>query len=96
MLGCMAMARGRLWGFDDEQRRALIEATGAVPELRAVIARAKPHAEIAGLWLVRATVNELDEMYSLVGALMDTTRGRRRLEMLEGMLASLCTSIDGF
>ena len=96
MLGCMAMARGRLWGFDDEQRRALIEATGAVPELRAVIARAKPHAEIAGLWLVRATVNELDEMYSLVEALIDGARSRRRRDQLDGTRAALCTSIDGF
>ena len=35
-------------------------------------------------------------MYSLVEALMDGARGRRRLELLETLLASLCTSIDGF
>jgi hypothetical protein len=41
-------------------------------------------------------VAELDEMYSLVEALMDATRGRKRLEILEGLRASLCHSIDGF
>jgi hypothetical protein len=35
-------------------------------------------------------------MYSLVEALTDGTRSRRRLELLEGLLASLCTAIDGF
>jgi hypothetical protein len=35
--------------------------------------------------VVEASVDELDEMYSLVEALMDGTRSRRRLEQLEGM-----------
>lgn len=35
-------------------------------------------------------------MYSLVEALMGATRSRTRLDLLEGMLAGLCTSIDGF
>jgi len=35
-------------------------------------------------------------MYDLEGASMDATRSRRRLEQLEGLLASLCTAIDGF
>jgi hypothetical protein len=86
----------RLWGFDDAERRLLFDATTNMPALRAVIERARPHVEIQGLWLVQATVRELDEMYSLVEALMDGARGRRRLELLEGLLATLCTSIDGF
>ena len=43
-----------------------------------------------------ASVDELDEMYSLVEALMDGTRSRRRFDQLTGMRATLCTSIDGF
>ena len=89
----------RLWGFDDAEREVLLGATAELPELpelAAIVVRAERHEEIAGLWLVKATGNELDEMYSLVEALMDGTRSRRRLELLEGMLASLCTSIDGF
>jgi hypothetical protein len=38
----------------------------------------------------------LDELYSLVEALMGGTRSRRRLELLDGLRASLCSSIDGF
>lgn len=49
-----------------------------------------------GIWLVQATVGELDDMYSLVEALMDGTRSRKRLDLLEVMRASLCNSIDGF
>ena len=85
----------RLWGFDDEERRVLAEATVGIQELQAVLARAKPRADL-GVWLVHASVSELDEMYSLVEELMDATRSRRRLDLLDGLLASLCTSMDGF
>ncbi len=88
--------RGRLWGFDGEARAFLLQATAGIPELHAVVSRGEPHPEVPGLWVLRATMRELDEMYSLVEALMDVTRGRRKLELLEGLLASLCTSIDGF
>jgi len=86
----------RLWGFDGDERRLLFDSTGNIPALRAVLERARPHAEIGGLWLVQASVAELDEMYSLVEALMDGTRRRRQLDVLEGLRATLCTSIDGF
>lgn len=73
-----AMARGkRLWGFDDSERGLLIEATTNIPTLRGVLARAERRAELGGAWVVQATVGELDEMYSLVEALMDGTRSRR-------------------
>ena len=85
-----------MWGFDDSERAVLVGATANLPELRAVVARAEPRAELGGVWLVQATMRELDDMYSLVGALMDGTRSHERLDLLEGMLASLCTSIDGF
>ena len=52
--------------------------------------------EIAGLWIVRATGHELDEVYSLVEALENGARGRTRRELLEGLRMSLSTSIDGF
>jgi hypothetical protein len=87
--------RNRLWGFDDADRALLIAATVELPSLRAVVARAEPRADLR-MWLVRATKRELNEMYDLVEALMDGTRGRRQLERLDGLLATLCTSIDGF
>jgi hypothetical protein len=88
--------KNRLWGFDDAERRLLFDATTNIAELRAVVERARPRAEIKGVWVVQATARELDEMYSLVEALMDGARGRRRLDLLDGLLASLCASIDGF
>jgi hypothetical protein len=87
--------RKRLWGFDDEERGLLLEATVGIPELQAVLLRAEPRVDL-GMWLLRASVSELDDLYSLVEALMDHTRGRKRLEQLEGLLATLCTSMDGF
>ncbi len=92
----MARSKTRMWGFDDEEREILVAATAQIPELRAVIERAARHADIDGLWLVKSNVVELDEMYSLVSALMDGTRSRKKLDRLDGMLATLCTSMDGF
>ena len=97
----MWLARGmprrkRVWGFDDADRELLAAATREIPTLRAVVARAAPRVDLGGLWVVEASLGELDEMYSLVQALMDGTRSRRRLDQLDGMLATLCTSMDGF
>jgi hypothetical protein len=92
----MARSKKRIWGFDDGERELLVAATTAIPALREVVERAGRRTELNGLWVVEASVDELDEMYSLVEALMDGTRSRRRLEQLEGMRATLCTSIDGF
>ena len=61
-----------------------------------MVERAGQRVDLQGLWVVESSVDELDEMYSLVEALMDGTRSRRRLELLEGMRMTLCTSIDGF
>lgn len=82
--------------FDDGDRELLIGATAEIPELRAVVVRAGRRVELRNLWVVEASVAELDEMYSLVSALMDATRSQRKLDQLDGMLATLCTSIDGF
>ncbi len=95
-LVCGVARRKRLWGFDDEERRVLFEAAVGIPALQAVLARAERRVELGGVWLVQASVAELDEMYSLVEALMDATRSRKRLDLLEGLLATLCTSMDGF
>jgi hypothetical protein len=92
----MARTKKRLWGFDDGEREILIAATAQIPELRAVVARAAQRAELGNLWVVEASVAELDEIYSLVEALIDGTRSRRRREQLDGMRATLCTSMDGF
>ena len=85
-----------MWAFDDVERELLSAATAALPTRSAVIARAVRRADVGGLWLVEATVDELDGLYSLVEALEGGTRSRRRLEQLEGLRATLCTSMDGF
>jgi hypothetical protein len=92
----MARSKKRVWGFDDGEREILVAATTIIPALRDVVERAGRRTELNGLWVVEASVDELDEIYSLVEALMDGTRSRRRLEQLEGMRATLCTSMDGF
>ena len=84
------------WGIDDEERELLTQATTEIPELRAIVARGYPRAAIEGLLVVEATVEELDEMYTLVEELTDIARSRKRIEMLDGLRASLSTSIDGF
>lgn len=90
--------RGKVvhWGIDDQERELLISATTNIRELRAVIARARPDVELDGLLLIEATVDELDDMYTLVEELTDVTRSQRRIELLDGLRASLSTSIDGF
>lgn len=86
----------RVWGIDEEERRVLLEATSEMASLRAVVSRAIPHMEVKGLLIVQATVEELDDVYTLVEELTDATRSRRRIEVLDGMRASLCTAMDGF
>ncbi len=54
----------RVWGFDDKSRDVLLAATTRTPPLRAVIVRASPAAEIKGLLILQATVDELDEIYT--------------------------------
>jgi hypothetical protein len=86
----------RVWGFDDESREVLLAGTTHLPSLRAVVARASPAAEIPGLLVLQATVDELDEIYMLVEHLTDATRSRRRIELLEDLRAGLCSAMDGF
>jgi len=92
------MARGamRVWGFDAEQRALLIGATTHIPELRAVVERAQPQNEIPGLLVLRATVKELDDIYTLIEDLTDGTRSRRRRDLLDDLRASLSVAMDGF
>jgi hypothetical protein len=91
-------ARGKtvLWGYDDDERKVLFEATTHIPELRALIARGRIEPRIPGVFVVDATVAELNEVYTLVEELTDCTRSRRRIDLLDGLRASLCTSMDGF
>ena len=88
--------RKRRWGFDDAERAVLLEAAAGMPDLHALVTRAEQRAEFGGIWLLEASVAELDEVYSLVEALMDATRSRKRIDLLEGLLATLCTSMDGY
>jgi hypothetical protein len=83
-----------LWGFEDEERKVLIAATTHEPALRAIFARARPHAQSPGLLLLKATVKELDAVYTLIEDLTDATRSRNRIDLLDGLRASLCSSMD--
>lgn len=86
----------RVWGFEDEERAVLLAGTLHFPALRAVVARASPAAEIKGLLVLQATIDELDAIYTIVEHLTDGTRSRRRIELLDGLRASLCSAMDGF
>jgi len=88
--------RKRLSAFDDEERGVLLQGAAGIPALLSVLGRAERRADLGGAWVVEASVSELDGMYDLVGALMDAARSRRRLDVLEGLLAGLSTAIDGF
>jgi hypothetical protein len=83
-----------MWGFEEADRGFLVKATTSIPELRAIVARASPAEDDPELLLVEASVEELDEMYSLVEALMDSV-SRAKIDALDAMLASLSSSIDG-
>lgn len=85
-----------VWGIDDDERKVLLDATRELPDLRAIVARARCEPEIEGVYVVEATVEELDQVYTLVDELTDCTRSRPRLLLLEGLRRSLSTSIDGF
>jgi len=85
-----------MWAFDDEEREVLLEATTHIPALRAVISRGSPAADLDQALIVQATIDELDQVYTLVEDLTDMTRSRRRIQLLDGLRMTLCTSIDGF
>ena len=86
----------RVFGIDDEGREVLRAATMHLPALSAVVARARPVEDVPGMLLVEGTVDELDELYTMVEQMLDATRHLRRRALLEGMLSDLCTAIDGF
>jgi hypothetical protein len=85
-----------LWGLDPESREVLYAATGLIPSLRAIVARASPVAEIEGFLRVDATIDELDEIYTLVEQLSDIPRSRRQRELLDDLRRSLCGAMDRF
>jgi len=84
------------WGIDDEDRQFLLAETVGIHDLHAIVCRARPHADVPGLLLIDATVEELDEMYTLVEELTDVMTGRRQRDVLDALRASLCNSMDGF
>src|SRR5262245_50946857 len=86
----------RLWGFDDAEREVLSRRQSSFRRC------VRWWRERSGVRICRTcgsckrACGKLDEVYSLVEALMDETENEQRLEQLEGMLATLCTSMDGF
>jgi hypothetical protein len=85
-----------LWGLDQESRDVLYAATARIASLRAIVARASPVAEIEGFLRVDATVDELDELYTLIEQLSDQTRSGRRRELFDDLRRSLCGAMDRF
>jgi hypothetical protein len=86
----------RPWLLDEAEHELLLGATRGLPDLRAVIMRASPHATEPRLLVADATVEELDELYTLVEELADAARRGRERELLDGLRASLCTTMDDF
>jgi hypothetical protein len=84
------------WTFSDEARTLMLRATADLPELHAVIARAQREPEFDDHWEVTASLEDLDELYSLVEALEDALRGRKQRELLEELRFSLSAALDGF
>jgi hypothetical protein len=80
--------------FDEKGRLLLDTITTGFAELRCIVARASPDGD--GFYSLEATVDELDELYSLGQLLRDRSRHPDRLAMLWGMLGSLSSAIDGF
>ena len=85
-----------MWAIDDEEREVLLEATMDLPALRAVVSRGSPAVDLEQALMVQATVDELDDIYTLVEHLTDATRSRRRIELLDGLRVGLCSAMDGF
>jgi len=86
----------KVWAFDDKEREVLLGATTHMPALRAVLSRGSPAVDLEEALMVQATVDELDEIYTLVERLTDATRSRRRLDLLRGLRAGLSSAMDGF
>ena len=85
-----------IWTFSDEARTLLLRATADLPELHAIVARAQREPELDDAWEVTASLEDLDELYSLVEALEDELRGRKQRELLDELRFSLSSALDGF
>ena len=58
----------RFWAIGDEEREVLLEATMDLPALRAVVSRGSPAVDLEQALKVHATVDEFDDIYTLVEA----------------------------
>lgn len=92
--GFIPTAKTHLWGVTQEARDLLYAATMQIPDLRAVIARANPIEEVPGFLRIDASMQELDDLYTLVEELTDATRSRRRIEILDDIRGDLCSVMD--
>jgi hypothetical protein len=90
-----------------EERYLLHRATERDRAMRSVVARAHlideafamqldPDDEALDMLLVEATVGELNDLYTLVESLYSGAVSADEREVLDGLRASLSTSIDGF
>ncbi len=85
-----------IWVFDDQARRLLLRSTAGRPELRSVIGRAERQPALDNRWEVTASLEDLNDLYTLVEQLIDQTRGRRQRATLDGIRLSLSAALDGF
>ena len=82
-----------VWTMDERELELLTRATASLPELRGTIVRAEP--DDAGRLVVRATVEELDDILKLVEHLRDSTRARAKAELVVGLERSLSAAVRG-
>jgi hypothetical protein len=85
-----------IWTFDDQARSLLLRATEGLPELRSVIGLAERQPALDNRWEVTASLEDLNDLYTLVEQLIDQARSRKQREMLDGLRFSLSAALDGF
>ena len=90
-------SRRRVWGFTTAQRDLLLGVTLDLhTSLFTPLICSERRSPEEDLWLMESNVRELNEVYDLVESLLVRERSRKRRELLEGMLASLCSAMDCF
>ena len=82
-----------IWSIEDGEHEMLRAATRSLPELRGTIVRAEP-TEMPGRVVVKATLEELEDISALLDHLLETTRGRAKLEVAGRIRQSLSIALQ--
>lgn len=80
------------WSLDHEEYDLLRGATRSLPELRGTVVRAEPDA-CSDRVVVKATLDELEDISSLVDHLLETARSRAKVEIARGIQLSLSRAL---